>query len=75
MISGTPIVLQKPKMETEQPCPFCKRIHYSIYTVERCVARHQVSSELSSYLNEEREKRKKPAPPQIGSEKVVTLFD
>lgn len=62
-------------METERPCPFCKRIHYSIYTVERCAARHQVSSELSSYLNEEREKRKKHAPPQTGDEKVVALFD
>jgi hypothetical protein len=62
-------------METEQPCPFCKRIHYSIYTVERCAARHQVSSELSSYLDEERRKRKKYTPPQTGSEKVVALFE
>lgn len=62
-------------METERPCPFCHRIHYSIYTVERCAARHQVSSELSSYLNEEREKRKKPVPPPAGHEKVVALFD
>jgi hypothetical protein len=46
-------------METEQTCPYCKRVHYSIYTVERCAARHQVSREFNNYLNEEREKRKK----------------
>jgi hypothetical protein len=73
MISGTYSFEQK--METEQPCPFCKRIHYSIYTVERCAARHQ-AGDWSSYLIEEREKRKKPARPQpAGNDKVTALFD
>jgi hypothetical protein len=62
-------------METEQICPFCKRIHYSIYTVERCAARHQLSSEWSSYVNEQREKREKHKPPQTGNEKITALFE
>jgi hypothetical protein len=61
--------------EQEQPCPYCKRIHYSIYTAERCVARHQVSSQFSSYLNEEREKRQKQKPPQPDKEKHTALFE
>jgi hypothetical protein len=52
--------------ETEQLCPFCKRVHYSIYTAERCAARHQVSGELTSYLNEERQKRTKQISAQSG---------
>jgi hypothetical protein len=51
-------------METEKPCPYCKRIHYSIYTVERCAARHQGSSELTGYLNEDTQKRDKQIPSQ-----------
>jgi hypothetical protein len=62
-------------METEQPCPFCKRIHYSIYTVERCAARHNISSELSNYVIEQRERREKQKPPQPGGDKVVALFE
>jgi hypothetical protein len=52
--------------ETEQLCPYCKRVHYSIYTSERCAARHQVSGELTSYLNEERQKKTKQMSPQTG---------
>jgi hypothetical protein len=53
-------------METEQPCPYCKRIHYSIYTVERCAARHQVSGALTNYLIEQREKRQRQKPLNTG---------
>jgi len=53
-------------MEAEQPCRYCKRVHYSIYTAERCAARHQVSRELSVYLSEERRKQPKPAGETAG---------
>jgi hypothetical protein len=51
--------------EKEQVCPYCKRVHYSIYTAERCAARHQVSSELTGYLNEERQKRPKQSDKKV----------
>jgi hypothetical protein len=57
-------------METEKPCPYCKRIHYSIYTAERCAARHGVSSELTGYLNEETQKRDKQQMPPPTDRKI-----
>jgi hypothetical protein len=41
------VVARQTGMITEQICPYCKRVHYSIYTAERCAARHDVSSELT----------------------------
>ena len=35
----------------EQPCPKCNRVHYSIYTMERCVARHQILREWADYAD------------------------
>jgi hypothetical protein len=44
-------------METDEPCPYCKRIHYSSYTAERCAARHEVTSAFRQY----KRKKEKPA--------------
>jgi hypothetical protein len=56
-------------MESEQPCPHCKRVHFSIYTAERCAARHQVTSGMTDYINEERKKREKQIPLQTNEKK------
>jgi hypothetical protein len=55
-------------METEQTCPYCKRIHYSSYTAEKCAARHDASSELTKYVNEKKGKRQMQKPLPTGKE-------
>jgi hypothetical protein len=55
-------------METEQPCPHCKRIHYSSYNAERCAAIHDGVSGLKNYFNEQKEKKHKQKPLQTGRE-------
>jgi hypothetical protein len=55
-------------METEQPCPYCKRVHYSSYTAERCAARHDASCEYADYVNEQRKKDQKQKRLQTGRE-------
>jgi hypothetical protein len=56
-------------VEIEQPCPNCKRVHYSIYTMERCAVRHQILSEWTdyAYAEEKKGKRQKQVPPQTGA--------
>jgi len=49
-------------MKPEQLCPHCKRVHYSIYTAERCAALHQVAAGMAGYINKERKKRDRPMP-------------
>jgi hypothetical protein len=62
-------------METEQPCPYCKRVHYSSYNAEKCAARHDASSELTDYVNEQREKKQKQKPQKTGKERFTDLND
>ena len=60
-------------METEKTCPYCNRVHYSIYNVERCAALHGVSSESSNYVREQVEKRQKQMLPRIDPERRGAL--
>jgi hypothetical protein len=50
-------------METEKPCPYCKRIHYSSYNAERCAARHDASGGLSKFIHEQAEEKQKQKSP------------
>ena len=64
------IAARQTGVETEQPCPYCKRVHYSSYTAVRCAARHDVAS----YENGKKEKRQKQKPLQTGMEGDSTLI-
>jgi len=56
-------------METEKPCPYCNRVHFSIYNAERCEALHQVQSAASHYKHKDKKKSEKQMTPQA-SQKV-----
>jgi hypothetical protein len=62
-------------MENEQPCPYCKRVHYSTYTAGRCAARHEVLGEWTSYVNGQKRKRAKTkvAAPQLYQPRLQNL--
>jgi hypothetical protein len=46
----------------EQPCPYCKSVHYSSYNAERCAARHDAISQMPGHKNKHRENKPKPMP-------------
>jgi hypothetical protein len=60
-------------MKTEQTCPHCKRVHYSIYTAEKCAVRNELSSEFANYVNKQNGGREKQKPLPAGKGKHATL--
>ena len=43
-------------METEQTCPFCHRVHYSVYNADRCAAQHGALIESPKHVMSKRPK-------------------
>ena len=58
-------------METERPCPYCNRVHYSSYTAERCSARHDVSNAFRQFKRK-KEKAAKTNAAATRQESVAT---
>jgi hypothetical protein len=63
------------QMEAEQPCPYCKQVHYSSYNAERCAARHDSEEGLKKFMKEQKGKKQEQKPLQPGKKKCSPLFE